>query len=205
MAYIPDSQIEKAALKLRLALGVNDRLVPDMTTVVFKCKHRGFIKNFRRIHDLQMLDDEAAYDPERNLLLIPERTFAASNRGDRRARYTIAHELGHMCLQHPKLRHRNASKRPIEKLSTIRGDEAQANRFAAAFLVPQHLVDDPLSATSEQIADKFQVSLECASIRKLELERQYRRQHKMKRPLPDEVIEILKEAERRGYKPKTEL
>lgn len=205
MAYIPDSHIDRAALKLRLALGVNDQPIPHMATVIFKCKHFGFIENYRRFPDLEMLEDEAAYDPEKNLLVIPERTFAAINRGDPRARYTIAHELGHMWLQHPKLRHRNVSNRPIEKLSTFRRDEAQANRFAAAFLVPQHLVEDPLNATSEQIADKFQVSLECASIRKPELEREYRRQHKMRRPLPDEVVEILKEAERRGYKPKTEL
>jgi Zn-dependent peptidase ImmA (M78 family) len=137
--------------------------------------------------------------------LIAERTFAAMNRGDPRARYTIAHELGHMWLQHPKLRHRNVSERQIEKLSTFRRDEAQADRFAAAFLVPQHLVDDPLKVTSEQIADQFQVSRKCASIRKLELEREYRRRYKMKRPLPDRVVQILREAERRGFKPKTEL
>jgi Zn-dependent peptidase ImmA (M78 family) len=205
MAYLADSQIEWAALKLRIELGVDDQSIPDMATVIFKCKHLGFIKNFRRVPDLEMLDDEAAYDPERNLLLIPERTFAAINQGNPRARYTIAHELGHMWLQHPKLRHRNVSKRQIEKLSTFRRDEAQADKFAAAFLVPQQLVYDPLNATSEQIANQFQVSQKCACIRKLELEREYRRQHKMKRPLPDKVVEILKEAERRGYKPKTEL
>jgi Zn-dependent peptidase ImmA (M78 family) len=205
MAYIADSQIAWAALKLRLALGVNDQPIPHMATVIFKCKHLGFIKNYRRIPDLEMLEDEAAYDPERNLLLIPERTFAAINRGDPRARYTIAHELGHMWLQHPKLRHRNVSNRQIEKLTTFRRDEAQADRFAVAFLVPQHLVDDPLNATSEQIANQFQVSHTCARIRKVELEREYRRQHGMKRPLPDRVVEILKEAERRGYKPKTDL
>jgi Zn-dependent peptidase ImmA (M78 family) len=205
MTYLSDTQIESAARTLRIQLGIDDQPIPDLMTVIVKCKDRKFLGNYRRIPDSEMPDDEAAFDPERNVLLIAERTFTAMNRGAPRARFTIAHELGHMWLQHPKLRHRNVSKRQIEKLATFRRDESQAHKFAAAFLVPSHLVEDPMNASPEQIATDFQVSQTCACIRKEELERQHRRQHKIKRPLPNTVVELLKEAKRRGYKPKTEL
>jgi Zn-dependent peptidase ImmA (M78 family) len=142
----------------------------------------------------EMPDDEAAFDADRRILVIREKVFCAANNqiSDPRARWTIAHEIGHMALGHKRTRHRNVSGRAIDRISApIRRDEAQAHRFAAALLAPYHLVDAPLETTAEEIASRFNISRSAAEKRKPELERMYRRAHGILRPLPQSFVEIL--------------
>src|SRR5215471_19839919 len=131
MPYLEVEQIEIAARRLRKTLGVDDLLYLDPMTLIVKAKHFGLIGDYRRVPDHEMPDDEAIFDPHRKILIIRESAFCAMNRGEARARFTIAHELGHMALGHTNARNRNVSGRAIEKIApTIKRDEAQANAFA---------------------------------------------------------------------------
>lgn len=58
--------------------------------------------------------------------------FLASDKGSAaRARFDAAHELGHLCL------HRWVSSSEVEDASRLKQIEAEANRFAGAFLLPR--------------------------------------------------------------------
>src|SRR4029078_316545 len=106
-----DEFFEAQARSLRTKLGIDDQLRPDMTTVIIKLKDHGMIKNYVRIPDDEMLDDEAYFDSNEKLLYVRESTFCAAsavytfNEAERRrARYTIAHEIGHIALGHDGIR-----------------------------------------------------------------------------------------------------
>ena len=147
MPHWHDEDIERAARQLRIKLGIDDQLRPDMTTVIIKLKDRGIIKNYLRVPDEQMPNDEARFDSEDQLLYIRESTFCAasamytySDNERRRARYTIAHEIGHIAMGHTGVRYRGTTDALAKKFAQqIRQDERDAERFAAAFLAPEHL------------------------------------------------------------------
>jgi Zn-dependent peptidase ImmA (M78 family) len=200
MPYLSEEQIEDAARNLRITLGIDDQTNPDMMTVVVKLKCLNRIKDYRRVPDEEMPGDLAAFDPDERILCVRESTFVAMNRNNPRARFTIAHELGHMWLGHKRTRHRNISGREIEKIApTIRRDEYQADRFAGSFLAPAHLADH--SMTVSDLARHFTLSIQSAAIRKEELERLHRREHGVVRPLPDAFADFLRKlGEREGRK-----
>jgi Zn-dependent peptidase ImmA (M78 family) len=142
MPYLSEEQIEEAARNLRIKLGIDQQINPDMMTAVVKLKRLNRIKDYRRVPDEEMPEDLAAFDPDERVLHIRESTFVAMNGNDPRSRFTIAHEFGHMWLGHKRTRHRNISDREIEKIApTIRRDEYQADRFAGSFLAPAYLAD----------------------------------------------------------------
>lgn len=62
--------------------------------------------------------------------------------GDRQ-RFTVCHELGHLCL--------HASRRPPETAEETRLLEAQAHRFAGAFLIPRDDLFDDLRAAGGRV------------------------------------------------------
>jgi Zn-dependent peptidase ImmA (M78 family) len=148
MPQLEQEDIEQAARRLRVKLAIDDQLRPDMITVIIKLKDHGLIKNYVRVPDHQMPDDEACFDSEEKLLYVRESTFCAANamfrysdQERRRARFTIAHEIGHVALGHEGIRFRGTSGEPAKALvSKIRQQERDAERFAAAFLAPAHLV-----------------------------------------------------------------
>jgi Zn-dependent peptidase ImmA (M78 family) len=147
MAPLEDEDIEQAARRLRIRLGIDDQLRPDMITVIIKLKNRGMIKNYVRVPDSEMPNDEARFDSDDQLLYIRESTFCAANAmytypelERRRARFTIAHEIGHIALGHKGIRFRgDSSERGKRLVGQIRQQERDAERFAAAFLAPDHL------------------------------------------------------------------
>ena len=148
MSQLEDEDIENAARRLRTQLGIDGQLRPDMITVIIKLKDRGLIKNYMRVPDHKMPDDEAYFDSVEGLLYLRESTFCAANamfsysdQERRRARFTIAHEVGHVALGHQGRRFRGDSGAAGKALvSKIRQQERDAERFAAAFLAPAHLV-----------------------------------------------------------------
>ena len=87
--------------------------------------------------------------------------------GDPRARFTLAHEFGHLVLSHPGTRPRH---RPEQQGESDKHDifEIEANIFASEFLMPTDLIDP--SFTAGKISQLFQVSPEAAALRKKELD-----------------------------------
>jgi IrrE N-terminal-like domain len=106
---------------------------------------------------------EGAVDPIKRAVYIREDVYDAAVRHERRARFTVAHEIGHALL------HVGTLNRvlPRQSIPTFRQPEWQANRFAAALLMPRHLVAQYESLP--EISVTFGVSEHAASVRAREL------------------------------------
>ena len=192
MQFYSDDDIEKRARGARKLLGIEDQIFPDMMTVVHKLKDHSIIDSWLIVADIEMPNDEAHYDPYIRLLSIRQSVFEAANSGNSRARFTIAHEVGHIILGHNKIRHRRPDYDPKSTASgNVVADEKQANSFAAAFLAPFHLSNMDLETSAADIAEYFQIGLKAAEIRLPLLRRLYRIANGIQRPLPDSVIKFL--------------
>src|SRR4051794_4323505 len=97
-----NEDLEASVRTLRKLLGIEFDSRPDMITVIFKLKDHGLIKGYERVPDPEMSDAEARFDAFDRILYIRESTFVAGNGAfsiesdRRRARYTLAHEVGHI-------------------------------------------------------------------------------------------------------------
>lgn len=204
-----EEHIERAAEIARERWGIHNQTCPCVITMIYKLKHDGTITNYAVVPDAELPDDEAEYDPYTRMVTFRESTFQAANDlygrpAKTRARFTCAHEIGHIVLKHKRVRHRNVSDRKIERiLVSTRVDESEANRFAGALLMPRHLIRLEATPTAEEIAQRFQVSEFAARIRLEELLRSQRRKEGIKRPAPNAVREFLLEARNRGMKIKS--
>ena len=86
--------------------------------------------------------------------------------GDRRSRFTIAHELGHYVL------HAYAGKKPLKVQRDGSGPvEWEANWFAAGFLMPEHVFRAKINEGfgDAELAEHFGVSKEAVQIRRQSL------------------------------------
>jgi IrrE N-terminal-like domain len=199
MTYRSDEDFERLARKLRVSLGIDDQLRPDMIDVLIKLKHHGYIPDLVRVPDEYMPGVEAKFDPCDRKLYVTESTYVAMEKGEPRARWTASHEVGHIALDHQRARNRSSLPTMIERIApTIRRDETEANKFAAAFLAPFHITDFSLETTAEEIAERFGISLPAATRRIEEFARMYRQLHRIRRPLPVGIIDFLTEARRKG-------
>ena len=84
--------------------------------------------------------------------------------GERRLRFTIAHEIGHFLL-HPG---RAMSERGGATNQSTARLEREADQFAAELLMPEHLVRQAVlddGADVRRLADRFDVSTKAMSLR----------------------------------------
>lgn len=94
---------------------------------------------------------------------------AITNRG--RIRFSIAHELGHLCLNHYEESIKQCSASDMTNWSGNAQHEVQANVFAAELLMPRRLMPEfceisPVNFDKvDVICDTFQVSRVAATIR----------------------------------------
>lgn len=102
---------------------------------------------------------EGAVDPLRRALYVREDVYDAAEKGNGRARFTIAHEIGH-AVMHVGTLNRAGFARTIP---AYRDPEWQANRFAAALLMPRLLVSQ--YSTVAEVVDAFHVSSAAARLR----------------------------------------
>src|SRR6267154_2939623 len=90
-------QVQKIALDLRLQLEVDDRYILDLVDILSRIK-RSYPKfKFKTVKDFRLPSDaDARANPKAWKIYIREAVLNALNQyGDARARWTIAHELGH--------------------------------------------------------------------------------------------------------------
>jgi Zn-dependent peptidase ImmA (M78 family) len=204
MAYLEDEDFEVTAKRLRVKLEVDDQILLDVITLLRKLKHDGYISNYIRVPDNLMPNAEAKFDPdqgEKGTMFIRESVYAAAQKGEHRARWTICHEIGHVALNHRWCRNRSSIPLLIEKIApTIRRDETQANRFAAALIAPFHRSNFSPQTTPSYLATRFGLSIEAATLRIEELSRIYRRRNAVSRQLPDSVVDLLAVLQRKGNK-----
>ncbi|WP_441279828.1 ImmA/IrrE family metallo-endopeptidase [Bradyrhizobium sp. 63_E2_N1_3] len=101
-----------------------------------------------------------AVNPLTGQFMVREDIYDAAVQGQPRHRFTVAHEAGHAMMHVGTLNRMPAS---VGKVPAFRDPEWQANRFAAALLMPRHLVRQCTSVA--EIMQRFGVSRECAEFR----------------------------------------
>jgi Zn-dependent peptidase ImmA (M78 family) len=196
--------VEALTQSLRKALGLDQQERPDMMTVIQKTKVIFKSFGYLRVDDAKMPEAEGQWDANEGIMRLRESVFRAMQRSEPRARWTVAHELGHFALKHGGTRNRSTEVSSAERfLARVKAEEAEASRFAAAFLAPAHLIrqDD----TPETIAERFGISAEAACIRHAEVRAMSERASRRERPLPSVVVDYLREARRRGFEIRTDL
>ena len=101
-----------------------------------------------------------AVNPLTGAFMIREDVYEAAVLDQPRHRFTVAHEAGHAMMHVGTLNRMPKATGPVP---AYRDPEWQANRFAAALLMPRHLVKKCTSLS--EIMQRFGVSRECAELR----------------------------------------
>ena len=122
----------------------------------------------------ELVGEEAHYDAGTNEIILDVSTYDALCMDAPRAKFTLAHEIGHALLHGPYLRSEIGQGRtrhiryPRKTLAPYEDPEWQANEFAGAFLMPANLMHKATreSCSDRQIAEYFGVSLQAAQIRR---------------------------------------
>lgn len=115
--------------------------------------------------DAEMPDEEAYADFSTRELAFRTSVLAGAERGVNRYRMTVAHEMGHVVLehQHGRLRRMQDGNKEFKFGRRSESAEWQARYFAAALLMPRELVK--ASATIGAVASTCNVSIQAAEIR----------------------------------------
>jgi hypothetical protein len=158
-----DAEIDNIAAQARIAFGVHpETLAPDLERVLR-------VEIPKRYPNFELLVPPDAELPDADAKTIGSRMFLRATvmagivQGVGRARFTGAHEIGHLLMHPGDVRHRMTlvAARP-EFIEPSRSGERQADRFAQAFLMPKEIVR--LFQTAEALAEKCKVSLHAARI-----------------------------------------
>lgn len=176
-----DSKIEITTTSLRELTGSAHVNAPDLVSVLKKFTDVVPEFSYERVLDDELPDASAMADCKTKTIYFRESLFQKLLDGDTRARWTVAHEIGHIILGHQGNRFR---KDQIGKLyGWTRIEEREADVFASRFLVPTVMATACKDAF--EIAQKFQISLPAAEIRLKELSAMRGRK------LPREITEII--------------
>jgi len=101
-----------------------------------------------------------AVNPLTGAFMIREDVYEGAVNNEPRPRFTVAHEAGHALMHVGTL---NRMEPSTGRVPAFRDPEWQANRFAAALLMPRHLVRKCTSVA--EIVQRFGVSRESAERR----------------------------------------
>lgn len=149
-----DEDIEGAAIQLREAWGLGLKPIPN----VLRCIEDAGIVVASDLMETTKLDGLSAWDEagERPFMLL-----ATDKQSFARRQFDAAHELGHLAL------HRAVTEGELEK--HFRLIEEQANRFAAAFLLPADQYPLEVSEVGlwalERLKTRWKVSMKAQIVR----------------------------------------
>lgn len=186
VAPLERNVIESKAFAWRSAFGVPDAWVIDLARIL-EIEMPRVLPNFAlRIRAPEDMQGEEA----RTFHAVPaidmrEDVYARLCEGDGRARFTAAHELGHLFLHNGESRPRAVQTVRWKTISRKMSSEGQADDFAASLLMPEHIVRQ--FSGPAQLAEGCHVSTQAALVRMKEL----RLWPKARPPIP-EVEEFLR-------------
>jgi hypothetical protein len=177
--------IEEIALAWREALSVESSWAPELSAILER-KLPTLWPDFSLIvrPDTEMVGVEGYTTFSPPMIVLPDTGYQDLVRQRHRARWTAAHELGHLFLHEATTKHRDTD--PVVNKTIDRAynsAEWQANRFASEFLMPEHVVSQFESA--EELSRNCGVSLQAATRRFGEI------RPEPGRPLPSTVTEYL--------------
>lgn len=150
--------IHSVAERVRDAIGIADHpFVPVVDVLERVLDYRMGLVQFEVGDFVEMEGAEGLTDPNGAFIQIREDVYAAALTGDGRARFTIAHEMGHFFLHTgiPLARSRKG-----DGVASYRKSEPQANQFAAEFLMPRKFLHSGIPP--EEISQAHGVSDEAA-------------------------------------------
>jgi hypothetical protein len=163
-----DEQIERVAHSYRLAADSGDEWAPNILDLIERLSVPGRPLFGLRIvvrPDNELPDDEAIAKFDARIVEVRKSVNDGARAGHPRCRMTLAHELGHIALDHrgaPKSRKPGGGGREAF-ISASKSAERQATVFAAAFLMPRAQVRQCKSP--DEVARRLKVSGEAAEIR----------------------------------------
>ena len=127
---------------------------------------------------LQKDERGAVYFVDHSWVIVYDDSLPIAN-----ARFTVAHELGHIFLGHDQIYLRYAQTRKPEKALS----EKQANQFAIRLLCPACVLSALDLHTAQEIADVCRVPLNVAEQRAKRMKTLYERQKFLTDPLEERV------------------
>ena len=132
MLNLSEELIRKSAAELRRRLGLGNVNAPCMYSVLEELQRITKAFKFKPALVAEMGTDEAFMDEETHTLSARESVLEDAKAGRVRARFTIAHELGHYFLGHKGRNRRNLDK-SVYANARSRIEENEANLFASYF------------------------------------------------------------------------
>ena len=100
LRHVTDEEIAQRVRVLRREIDLQNQIRPDMMTVIERLTTSFRHFAYQRIPDSEMPDAEAHWDARKGLLHMRESVVGAMQRGEPRARMTIANEIGHFAMRH---------------------------------------------------------------------------------------------------------
>jgi Zn-dependent peptidase ImmA (M78 family) len=155
-------QIREEASFIRKALGIKKEKINMIIVIEFILPKLLLDFSYEVLSKVELGIDEARTYPDKQLIYIREDVYKAVTDGDRRAQFTLAHELGHLVM-HSGLRKSQSFARNSDQHHIYEDSEWQADTFAAEFLMPYEIARTCVSP--QEISDKFGVSKSAAEIR----------------------------------------
>jgi hypothetical protein len=165
-------EIEEKALAWREAFGEQLSWSPDLLRILedkFPSLHPDFALVVRPTSSMVNVEAYTQFMPPQ--IVVSDRVYEEAHNNVCRARWTLAHELGHLVLHEAISKPRVAmqNRNPIIKRA-YNSAEWQANKFAAFFLMPEHIASQFQSV--EELAQGCNVSITAARKRFQEMRRE---------------------------------
>lgn len=132
-------EIRTAATQLREVFGFGDEPYLPVIDVLESGLDHGGLLSLEIAPIDEMGDAEGLACPQGKFIRIREDVYEAACDQEPRARFTIAHEIGHWYL-HSNVQLMHA--RTDSRIENFRLSEPQANQFAAEFLMPVEFFSD---------------------------------------------------------------
>lgn len=188
MGYKDYQNARDAAWRILIDCGV-DRLPIDLNTICRKLKIRvmtygqssGMIEQADLGQAVHLTDGMTFYAGKTPFILFEERVPSA------RARFTIAHELGHIILGHVRPGEVTTVNREPDPEDAP--EERAANQFAARLLAPACVLWGLGVHTPEEIMELCRISRQAARFRADRMKELYRRDRFLISPLEREVYQ----------------
>jgi hypothetical protein len=151
--------IARMASEVRQGFGLVEDCLPIVSVLEFGLATIWPEYTFEVADITEMPGEEGLTYPDEKRIVLREDVYERAIEGNGRARFTCAHELGHL-LMHANL----GFARHIERgsIPAYRDSEWQANTFAGELLIPRGSVA-PGDKVFE-VASRFGVSLEAAEV-----------------------------------------
>lgn len=164
-------EISSIAVRTRYILGFGDDYVPNIIGILENELQKIFPDYYMAVENLgndergNQISAHTEFDPHR--IVLTDRTYSDLFKQDPVARFTGAHEIGHLMMHEGATVNRAMNSEVKYQNNPKLSAEWQANFFAANFLMPEHIVRN--FASPQELAEFTLVSLRAAQLRMMEL------------------------------------